>query len=90
MISYLVKNWCLKRISFLRILQKKFNGTISIPPKLLLVVKICIKHLYKSLQLYLSNKVLLVVLFRAKYGGLVITYLLLKSGGSSNVSLFWI
>ena len=25
-----------------------------------------------------------------EYGGLVITYLLLKSGGSSNVSLFWI
>ena len=53
---------------------KELKGMLSILGN---DVNIDIKHLYKSFWLYLSNIVLSILLFRAKYGGFVIINLLL-------------
>ena len=63
----------------------KFKGTIKIPPKQLLFISICIKHLYKSFVLYLSYKYLSFDLFLAKYGGFVNINDLSRFIGGSNI-----
>ena len=65
----------------------KFKGTIKIPPKQSFDIKISIKHLYKSLVLYLLNNSFSFDLFLAKYGGLVNMNELFIFGGFNNVSL---
>ena len=88
-ISYLSIKCFLNLISFLRIEDIKFNGRINISPKhleLIKIIKILIKHLYKSFVSYISYNFLFIDLFLAKYGGFVNINELSKFGGSNIVS----
>jgi len=54
------------------LLKKNPAGNINIPPRQSFIL--FIKHLNKSFVLYLSNKVLSLDLFLARYGGFVIIH----------------
>ena len=53
-IEYILKNFSLSVISDFLIEDIKFKGIMIIPPSQTFSIKILIKHLYRSLQSYLS------------------------------------